>query len=129
MLATADGCGTNEIMRRAETSKPTVWRWQDVAAHWDEVTIHSTVIDGDRTVEYHRAGVDEFWTPPEMRASIDDRVTPVAGAKILFSGTVVSLDGELCFGRIFIMSLRDPVLGRTIEHTYRTVVLSEEVSA
>ena len=26
VLATADGCGTNEIMRRAETSKPTVWR-------------------------------------------------------------------------------------------------------
>lgn len=29
VLATADGCGTNEIMRRAETSKPTVWRWQE----------------------------------------------------------------------------------------------------
>ena len=28
VLATADGCGTNEIMRRANTSKPTVWRWQ-----------------------------------------------------------------------------------------------------
>jgi hypothetical protein len=52
----------------------------------------------------------------------------VPGAKILLSGTVVSLDEELNFGRTFIMSLRDPVLGRTIEHTYRTVVLSEEVS-
>ncbi len=28
VLATADGHGTNEIMRRANTSKPTVWRWQ-----------------------------------------------------------------------------------------------------
>jgi transposase len=28
ILATADRCGTNEIMRRAGTSKPTVWRWQ-----------------------------------------------------------------------------------------------------
>ena len=28
ILATADGYGTNEIMRRARTSKPTVWRWQ-----------------------------------------------------------------------------------------------------
>ena len=28
VLATADGCGTNEIKRRADTSKPTVWRWQ-----------------------------------------------------------------------------------------------------
>ncbi|PTE21343.1 hypothetical protein C5F48_12710 [Cereibacter changlensis JA139] len=29
VLATADGCGTNEIMCRAATSKPTVWRWQE----------------------------------------------------------------------------------------------------
>ena len=28
ILATADGYGTNAIMRRAKTSKPTVWRWQ-----------------------------------------------------------------------------------------------------
>lgn len=27
--ATADGHGTFEIMRRAKTSKPTVWRWQE----------------------------------------------------------------------------------------------------
>ena len=29
VLATADGHGTNEIMRRAGSSKPTVWRWQE----------------------------------------------------------------------------------------------------
>jgi transposase len=28
ILSTADGYGTFEIMRRAQTSKPTVWRWQ-----------------------------------------------------------------------------------------------------
>jgi hypothetical protein len=28
VLATADGQGTVEIKRRARTSKPTVWRWQ-----------------------------------------------------------------------------------------------------
>ena len=29
VLATADGCGTSEIMRRSQSSKPTVWRWQE----------------------------------------------------------------------------------------------------
>ena len=28
VLATADGCGTVEIMRRSGKSKPAVWRWQ-----------------------------------------------------------------------------------------------------
>jgi hypothetical protein len=29
ILATAQGCGTAEIMRRAKVSKPCVWRWQE----------------------------------------------------------------------------------------------------
>src|SRR3990172_5563763 len=29
ILATADGCGTFEIMRRSVRSKPVVWRWQE----------------------------------------------------------------------------------------------------
>ena len=29
ILATADGCGTLEIMRRSGLSKPVVWRWQE----------------------------------------------------------------------------------------------------
>src|SRR5207247_8498780 len=32
-LATAEGCGTNEIMRRSELSKPVVWRWQERFMH------------------------------------------------------------------------------------------------
>ena len=33
ILATADGCGTNEIMRRTGTSKTCVWRWQERFMH------------------------------------------------------------------------------------------------
>jgi hypothetical protein len=29
ILATAEGCGTTEVMRRAGVSKPCVWRWQE----------------------------------------------------------------------------------------------------
>ena len=29
ILATADGCGTAEIMCRSGRSKPVVWRWQE----------------------------------------------------------------------------------------------------
>jgi transposase len=29
VLLTADGLGTNEIMRRTGKSKPCVWRWQE----------------------------------------------------------------------------------------------------
>jgi Winged helix-turn helix len=29
ILATPEGCGTAEVMRRAGVSKPCVWRWQE----------------------------------------------------------------------------------------------------
>ena len=29
ILATADGCGTTEIMQRSGKAKPVVWRWQE----------------------------------------------------------------------------------------------------
>src|ERR671927_1984412 len=29
ILATAEGCGTVEVMRRSGLSKPSVWRWQE----------------------------------------------------------------------------------------------------
>src|SRR3712207_9441659 len=29
ILATADGCGTMEVIRRSGLSKPGVWRWQE----------------------------------------------------------------------------------------------------
>ena len=33
ILATADGCGTMEIMRRSGLAKPGVWRWQERFMH------------------------------------------------------------------------------------------------
>jgi hypothetical protein len=33
ILATADGCGTMEVMRRSGLSKPVVWRWQERFMH------------------------------------------------------------------------------------------------
>lgn len=102
---------------------PTVWRWSDVADHWDEVLLESYV-DGEL---YQRATVAEFWTPPEMADSVVGRVPDVPGARVLFSGTVVSLKEELDFGRSWSLRMSDPATGRTIRHDYQVTVLEEEI--
>ncbi len=102
---------------------PTVWRWADVADHWDEVQLESYV-DGKL---YQKAGVAEFWTPVEMVESVQGRIAEVPGATILFSGTVVSVDEQLDFGRNWSLRMIDPVLGRTLRHDYKIIVLSEEI--
>jgi 4-hydroxyphenylacetate 3-monooxygenase len=107
---------------------PTVWRWNDVADHWDAVQMESYVTENGTTKLYQKVGVAEFWTPLEMRDSLKGRVIPVTdGGMILFSGTVVSVDHQLNYGREWTLRMIDAVLGRQIEHTYRVVVLNDEI--
>jgi hypothetical protein len=107
---------------------PTLWRWDDVADHWDEVQLESTVDSGAGPELYQRAGVAEFWTPREMVDSVQGRIVEVPGVRVFFSGTVVSVDKKLNFGHVFTMRMIDPVLDRTIEHTYRVTQLADEIS-
>src|SRR6516165_9926230 len=59
ILATADGCGTIEIMRRSGKAKPVVWRWQQrfmrrrVAARQDAQARQAAAAGCDRP-EGHR---------------------------------------------------------------------------
>lgn len=107
---------------------PTVWDWKEVAPHWNEVLLESYVSEAGNRKLFQQAGVAEFWTPVEMRDSLDGRIKLVEeGFLMLFSGTVVSIDGQLKYGREWTISMIDPVLERRIEHTYHVVVLDEEI--
>jgi 4-hydroxyphenylacetate 3-monooxygenase len=107
---------------------PMVWDWKEVAPHWDEVLLESYVSDEGGRKLFQQAGVAEFWTPEEMRDSLDGRIKLVEeGFLMLFSGTVVSVDGQLNYGREWTIRMIDPVLERKIEHTYHVVVLDEEI--
>jgi hypothetical protein len=106
---------------------PTLWRWDEVKDHWDEIRMTCTVVDNGETVEYQDASVSEFWTPAEMLQGVRESVVPVTGAIILFSGTVVTLEERLRFAEKWTIRLTDPVLGREITHTYDVEVLATEV--
>jgi hypothetical protein len=106
---------------------PHVWRWEDVRDHWDEVTLESRVVDDGREVLYQRASVAEFWTPEEMLERVAGRIDEVPGAKVLFSGTVVSESEQLLYGERFTMTMHDPVLDRTLRHSYHVTVLHREI--
>jgi len=130
-------CGSDHTDRKLEATDipwgkqvapnivaPTLWRWADVADHWDEVQMESYV-DGEL---YQKASVAEFWTPTEMVDSVQGRISEVDGARIFFSGTVVSVNEQLDFGRGWSLRMIDPVTGKTIRHDYRVTVLADEIS-
>jgi Protein of unknown function (DUF2848) len=107
---------------------PTVWRWSEVADHWDAVTMESYVTEKGQRKLFQKAGVAEFWTPIEMRDSLVGRIVPVKqGGLILFSGTVVSVDHQLSYATEWSIHMIDPVLKRRIDHTYHITVLKDEI--
>jgi hypothetical protein len=72
ILATADGCGTAGMMRRAGVSKPCVWRgrgWS--AARQDAAGAHPALAQapgrGGRDADIGRAAT--HWTAPAMAAA------------------------------------------------------------
>jgi hypothetical protein len=106
---------------------PQLWPWDEVADHWDEIVMESWVVDGGERRKYQEASVAEFWTPMEMLEGLRRSVDAPAGAVAFLSGTVVSIEETLRFAEEWTLRLHDPVLGRTIEHTYRVQVLADEV--
>ena len=69
VLATADGHGTVEIMRRADTSKPTVWRWQEryhskMMQHGTQSVVQLLLRSVSKTSTFARA----CWPPAAPRS-------------------------------------------------------------
>ena len=63
ILATADGCGTNEVMRRSELSKPVVWRWQErfMCEGVDGLTRDKTRKPGKKPLPPRSCSVSSTW--------------------------------------------------------------------
>ena len=83
ILATADGFGTNEIVRRSGLSKPNVWRWQERFMHEG--------VDGllrDKTRPPGKAPVP----PDTVQRVLDLTVSEPPGAECPFVGAFSPLD-------------------------------------
>ena len=102
---------------------PALWRWSDVADHWDECQL-SCDLDGE---PYQRVGVAAFLAPLDVLALVRERAEVPERGFVVFCGTYVSVTGELGFGSRWSFGLSDPVLGRQIEHAYEVSELLPEV--
>jgi len=98
-----------------------LWRFDEVSAHWDELTLraHAT-IDGTRVV-YQEGRLAAMRHPSDLVARMSAGA-PLAPGTVLFCGTLAAIGGIRPASR-FEMELSDPVLGRTITHAYDVVAL------
>jgi Protein of unknown function (DUF2848) len=90
---------------------PEFWRYDDVAAHWDELVLRSW-IDGD--VLYQEGALSNLMHPEELSLLA---APPLADGTLMFCGTLAAIGGIRPAPK-FRYELVDPVLGRAIRGGY-----------
>jgi hypothetical protein len=124
------GVGSDHTDRKAEAigvtlskqmcGKPIgaqLWRFADVAPHWEKLVLRSFVTrDGKRRL-YQEGPVTTMRAPEELiRLYTGGGALPPGTA--MFCGTL-AVHGGIEGGEFFEMELDDPVLGRKLTHSYR----------
>ena len=130
------GLGSDHTDRKAEAigvslskqlcAKPVsreVWRFDDVAGHWDALVLRSYVgVDGERRL-YQEGSVAAMRPLPELFRLYNDREGLSPGTA-MFCGTL-AVHGGIAPAATFEMELHDPVLDRKITHSYRVQTLPD----
>lgn len=127
------GVGSDHTDRKLETvgitlskqlcAKPIasqLWRWADVAGHWDSVILRSRLPVSDEP--YQEGPATALRRPDELLAVYEQRHGPVPDGTALFCGTLPA-EGGIRFAPAMHLELHDPTLGRTIAHSYAVDVL------
>jgi hypothetical protein len=95
-----------------------VWRYEDVAPHWDRIEIRSWSTQGGKRRTYQQGTLAAFLEVSRLLAELDAAGQADAPGRVLFGGTLPLLSGGFECGERFEAELRDPVLGRAIRVGY-----------
>ena len=95
---------------------PEVWRFADVAPHWDKIILRSFIRENGERVLYQEGTVNAMLDPAVL-------IEGYAGAKTLDEDTIMlcgtfAAKGGIRPADVFEYEIEDPVLGRTIRHSY-----------
>jgi Protein of unknown function (DUF2848) len=127
------GLGSDHTDRKAETmgialskqlcGKPVgahLWRYVDVADHWDKLIIRSWATIGGKRVLYQEGELAGMRTPEDLLQRYG--VKTLARGAAMFCGTVGAIGGIRPATR-FEMELEDPVRKRKLSQAYDVVAL------
>lgn len=105
---------------------PEVWKYEEVKDHWDDLELLCYVTkDGQRQV-YQQAKLAALLAPPDWDQVFADKGVAEDG-NIFFSATVNTMNNNLVFADQYEIEMHDPVLRRTIVHTYAVEILRKGI--
>jgi hypothetical protein len=103
---------------------PRVWRYDDVAPHWERLTLRAFAHNGKKRRLYQQGSVAAMREPDELIRLYSGRRKLKPGTA-MFCGTL-AVAGGIAPADVFEIELEDPVLGRKLAHRYRIVPLPNE---
>jgi hypothetical protein len=101
---------------------PIFWDLNDVADHWEKLTLQSHMIGAGESTLYQDGSVAAMTPPHELMALYRHEGAGLPEDCLMFCGTLAAIGG-LRYGSRFEFSLHDPVRGRTISHAYDLRIL------
>jgi hypothetical protein len=104
---------------------PRLWRFADVAEHWDQLMLRSFAIKGASRRLYQEGPLARMRDPSDLIARYAGGDSTLAPGTAMFCGTLAVL-GALEAAGAFEIELEDPVLGRKLAHRYRIRTLPVE---
>jgi hypothetical protein len=95
---------------------PEVWRFADVAGHWDKIILRSYIFENGARVLYQEGAVSAMLDPAVLIEGYDGKKA-LEASTIMLCGTFAA-KGGIRPADVFEFEMEDPVLGRTIRHGY-----------
>lgn len=129
------GVGSDHTDREVETysvpvskqmcAKPvssTVWKYDDVAGHFDDLILRAWATEGGEKKLYQEGPVTAMRPPAELIGLYRSGATELPAGMAMYCGTLAAIGGIRPAER-FDVEIEDPVLGRKISHGYSVETL------
>jgi Protein of unknown function (DUF2848) len=103
---------------------PVFWAFDDVAPHWDRLTLRARVIENGERKIYQEGPVAAMLNPLDLigRCALPAGKVQLPENTLMFCGTLAARGGVRPTER-FEFEIEDPVLGRSIAHSYSVRIL------
>jgi len=86
---------------------PKVWRYEDVKGHWDDLILRAWVEESGQRQLYQEARLEQLIRSEELIEKVQARVAGDLRGAVIYSGTLPTIGGGLCFSSHFEMELID----------------------
>ncbi|GIX11012.1 DUF2848 domain-containing protein [Elioraea sp.] len=100
---------------------PLLWRYDEVAPHWDRLVLRAWIEEAGRLVLYQEGTAAALRTPAALIAAWTGGA-PLPVGTVMFGGTFAAIGGIRPSTR-FEFEIEDPVRGRRIRHGYEVRTL------